>query len=136
MIDDPSNKLEPDKEFERTEIPQENPFRSDANILSNDKKEELQTWIVKTSVNKTITIGLPKKDCPKCKKSIYDGNSICPYCYYSYDQCIITGHPINTNSDTISCSNCKKKALREAWKEWISHNEQCPFCKSVQISYK
>lgn len=136
IIEDDNIELEPDKEFENTDIPQKNLYTSDNNIINPNQKEDIQTWIVKNSIDKSIVIGLPKKNCPKCKNEIYEGKINCCFCSYQYDQCIITGHPVNTSSDTVSCSNCKKKALKDAWKEWISLKEHCPNCNSIQISYK
>ena len=136
IINDPQSKLEFKKEFDKTDIPQSDPFIGQQNILSNEEKEKLQTWIVKTSVDKNIDFTFPQKDCAKCKKKIFEYNTSCHHCGYQYDQCIITGYPINTQSDTIKCSNCNKKALKEAWKEWISNKERCPWCDSIQISYK
>lgn len=136
VIQDPSVKLESEKEFENTEIPQQDTFKSENNILSPEEKDNMQTWIVKTTVDKSIDFSLPKKDCPKCKKKIFEYNTICTFCSYTYDQCIITGYPINTQNECISCSNCKKKALKDSWKEWISTQEKCPWCNSIQISYK
>lgn len=136
VIQDPSIKLQWEKELDDTELPQEEPFKSEVNILSGKEKDELQTWVVKTSVDKSIDFTLPKKECPKCHKHIYEFNTVCNSCSYNYDQCIVTGYPINTQSETISCSNCNKKALKDAWKEWISNKETCPWCSSIQISYK
>lgn len=136
IIQDPSVKLDWAQEFDETEMPQKDPFKSETNILTSDEKDKLQTWIVKTSVDKSVEFKLPKKDCPKCKKKIFEFNTVCMSCSYTYDQCVVTGYPINTQSETISCSNCSKKALKEAWKEWISIKEKCPWCNSIQISYK
>lgn len=136
IIEDPNVKLEFEKEFEDTEIPQSDIFRSEVNILSHEKKEELLTWIVKASVDKNLEKRLTRRECPKCKKKSFECNLVCPSCHYTYDQCVVTGYPINTQSETVTCSNCKKKALTECWKEWISQKEICPWCGSVQMSYK
>jgi len=136
VIQDPNQKLEPEKEFEETDIPQIDLYRSENNILKADEKDKLLTWIIQNSVDKTIEYTLPKRECPKCKTLIFEYNVSCHSCSYSFDQCIITGYPINTQTETISCSNCNKKALKEAWKEWIGINEKCPWCNSIQISYK
>lgn len=76
------------------------------------------------------------KSCSGCSKSIYDGNVQCPHCKYQYGTCLISGYPINNERDAVSCSSCKKKAIRECWKEWINEFEKCPNCNSVQMAQK
>jgi len=136
LIEDPSIKLEEEKEFSDTHITQVNPYRSDVNIISPDKKEEIRHWIVSNIVDKSFEKSLTRKPCPKCGKNIFDANSSCKFCGYSYDSCVISGYPIHNGVDNVSCTSCGKRAIKSCWREWISTFEQCPWCRSVQMSYR
>jgi hypothetical protein len=74
--------------------------------------------------------------CPKCGKNVFEANTVCKHCNYNFETCCISGYPIHQNVDTVSCTSCKRKAIRDCWKEWISVFEACPWCKSVQMSYR
>jgi hypothetical protein len=136
VIDDPSNKLEDESEFKDTEIPQTDPFRSEANIITPDKKEEIHEWIVKASVDKGIIKSLNRRLCPKCSKNIFEGNTYCKFCNYTFEICVISGYPIHPGVESVNCTSCGKKAIKECWKEWIGSFDQCPWCKSIQMPYK
>jgi intraflagellar transport protein 172 len=136
VIEDPSIKLEEESELKDTEITQIDPFRSEANIISPSQKEEIHEWIVKTSVDKGLTKSLNRRPCPKCGKNVFEANSMCKSCGYAFDCCIVSGFPIHSGIEKVSCTSCGKNSIRECWREWIGTFEQCPWCRSVQMSYK
>jgi len=111
-------------------------YRSEVNIIPPEKKAEIHEWIVKTSVDKNVIKSLNRLACPKCDNPVFEANTVCKSCMYKFDTCIVTGYPIHPKVDCVSCSSCGKKAIKECWKEWISAFEQCPWCRSVQMSYK
>lgn len=136
VIEDPSVKLEEESELKDTEITQIDPFRSEANITTPSQKEEIHEWIVKTSVDKGVSKNLNRKPCPKCSKPVFEANSSCKNCNYQFDTCVVSGFPIHQGVDKVTCTSCGKNAIKECWREWIGAYEQCPWCRSVQMSYK
>jgi intraflagellar transport protein 172 len=136
VIEDPSVKLEEESELKDTEITQVDPFRSEANIITASQKEELHEWIVKTSVDKGVTKTLNRRPCPKCSKGTFEANSNCKHCNYVFDICIVSGFPIHQGVEKVTCTSCSRNAIKECWREWIGAFEQCPSCRSVQMSYK
>lgn len=136
LIEDPSIKLEEEKEFSDTHIIQVNPYRSDVNIITPDKKEEIRRWVVSNIVDKSFEKTLMRKPCPKCAKNVFEANSSCKYCGYLFECCVVSGYPIHQGVENVSCTSCGKRAIKSCWREWISSFEQCPWCRSVQMSYR
>ena len=136
VIDDNSNKLDEEAELKDTEIPQVDVYMSESNIITAQTKKDIHEWIVKANIDKSFEKALNRKPCLKCNKNIFESNLKCKSCNFMYDQCIVSGFPIYKANESVACSSCGKKALRECWNEWIGANEQCPWCKSIQMTYK
>lgn len=128
--------VDEESELNDTEIPQKDLFMSDKNIIDSNKKNEIHEWIVKANIDKSFEKSLNRKPCINCNKMIFEANIRCKSCKHQYEQCIISGFPIYKGNEAVSCSNCGKKSIKECWNEWINENEQCPWCKSVQMNYK
>lgn len=136
VIEDNSNKLEEEGELKDTEIPQVDVYMSESNIINAQTKKDIHDWIVKANIDKSFEKTLSRKACLKCNKNIFEANLKCKSCNFQYDQCVVSGFPIFKANEAVGCSSCGKKALRECWNEWIGANEQCPWCKSIQMTYK
>jgi intraflagellar transport protein 172 len=136
LIEGEINKIDEENEFLDTEINNTmDAYRSETNIVSPEKKKEIHEWVIKASIDNNITKSLNRKPCLKCNKSIFEGNTYCKSCNFVYETCVVSGYPIHNTGDCVNCTSCGKKALRECWKEWITAFEQCPWCKSIQMSY-
>jgi len=135
-IEDTNYKLEDEPELADTEIPFQNVFMSESNLVDEKQKQDIHDWIVKSNVDKSFEKTLKRIKCINCPKEIFEANIKCKSCNFSYEQCVVSGFPIRDNKEAVNCTSCKRKALRDCWNEWISKNEQCPWCKSVQMVYK
>ena len=96
----------------------------------------MHQWIISTGVEKNISKTLNKKSCPKCKHQNFEANTVCLACKYKFEVCVITGAPIYPNIEAVTCSSCKRKGIKECWKEWVGLFQTCPNCQSVQMTYK
>lgn len=135
-IEDSSLKLEDENELRDTDIPQTEIYTSETNIIDAKTKKEIHEWIVNSNIDKSFEKSLTRKPCLKCNKNIFEANLRCKSCGFQYEQCVVSGFPIVKSSEAVACSSCGRKALRDCWNEWIGANEQCPWCKSIQMTYK
>jgi intraflagellar transport protein 172 len=135
-IKDPDNHLEEEPELKDTEFGFLQTFKSQENIINESQREEIHQWIINTGVEKNISKTLNKKICPKCKHQNFEANTVCLACKNKFEICVITGSPIYPNVEAVTCSSCKRKGIKECWKEWVGLFQTCPNCQSVQMSYK
>jgi intraflagellar transport protein 172 len=136
LIGGETNKIDEETELLDTDIMNTaDAYRSEENIVTPEKKKEIHDWVVKTSIDKSVVKSLNRVPCAKCNKNLFEGNTVCKSCNFAYETCIVSGFPIHSNAESVNCTSCGKKALRECWKEWITAYEQCPWCKSIQMSY-
>ncbi|MCQ2816330.1 MAG: hypothetical protein MJ252_03590 [archaeon] len=139
VIKDPSAKLEEEANLKDTELAffeRDSYYKSNENVIPEDEKEKIVSWLIDTQTDKSFQKALNTKGCPKCKKQNYEANTYCHFCNYQFDICVITGFPIYPDYDIVSCSNCGRKGIKEAWREWVGLFQTCPNCLSVQMSYK
>ena len=135
-IKDPDNHLEEEPELKDTEFGFLQTFKSQENVINESQREEIHQWIISTGVEKNISKTLNKKSCPKCKHQNFEANTVCLACKYKFEVCVITGAPIYPNIEAVTCSSCKRKGIKECWKEWVGLFQTCPNCQSVQMTYK
>ena len=136
-IKDPDSKIDDEPALEGTDFNfTQNAFKSTNNVIDEKERDEIYQWILQNSVDKSFKKELSTKNCPKCKKSNFEANTICHYCKNQFETCVITGAPIYPNDDVVKCSQCGRKGIKECWKEWVGLFQTCPNCQSVQMSYK
>jgi intraflagellar transport protein 172 len=134
-IADPDNHLEEEPELKDTDLAFTQCFKSSENVLKEEQREEIHQWIIQTGVEKNLVKSLNKKPCPKCKNQNFEANINCHFCDMVFEQCVITGAPIYPDLDVVTCSSCKRKGIKECWREWVGLYQTCPNCQSVQMSY-
>ena len=134
-IADPENHLEEEPELKDTDLAFTQCFKSSENVLKEEQREEIHQWIIQTGVEKNLVKALNKKQCPKCKNQNFEANINCHFCDMKFEPCVITGAPIYPDIDIVTCSSCKRKGIKECWREWVGLFQTCPNCQSVQMSY-
>ena len=83
-------------------------------------------------MNQQVDQSVTNRNCVKCNDKIYTATLTCPSCKNQSDACIITGYPITSQSNRVSCTNCNNVANKAAWNLVVAATGKCPWCNAPQ----
>jgi len=118
--------------YEQTDVPREMCLRK-ATSVSDSVAERVTQWVIEQTVNsgQDSAPTLPRGQCLKCGKPIFNASLACSLCRTTFEFCAITGFPV---SNPTRCTACGVMANRPDWGVFIAKAGRCPCCDAPQTA--
>jgi len=133
MIEDPDgdSTMLDNTDFEDSDIPTRFPLPKQSTV-SESKLEDARQWVLTASLDKALEHKLNTAQCPKCMHSNFEAFLTCKKCNHTFDSCVITGYPMLSTAEKVTCKMCKGAANQADWNKWITKTKTCPWCGNPQ----
>jgi intraflagellar transport protein 172 len=111
-----------------TDIPWDAPLPP-AHFLPQERRAAIRDWVLAVSLDGETEMVLPMRDCPSCGNETYAPASSCSQCgHQALPVCALTGWPLASSAQRVTCSSCGIVADREAWVAATTQTRCCPQC--------